>query len=273
MARRPGIFRRDPDSEGEESAESASSTPSDLTPEQAAKEPRRAGKFMAWLGYGPESAPDEAEGEPATELQASTDQPPPPRRGDTEDRIRVAAAGAADAAEQRSIEEILALEENLERAKTEAAERLSELEQRLSGAEKRATSAERDAQAARDRAAELERALTEAEERTQRVEPAKPAEPPPAPPRPLPGDAGATKALQEALAQVQDAEARATAAKQAQAQAERRLRAEADRRVAAETADLRRELETLQAQVPEQVQQAEDRGRRETEEAAQAEAE
>src|SRR5215207_892104 len=230
MARRPGIFRRDSDSGGDEDDQSAGAE-AGPTPEDAAKEPRRVGRFMAWLGYGPESEPQTDE--PGTEVQASAgadpaslpgtqewqveqvreqapEDPPPevveteaaptpenetdpeaeeptqppasdaggevlpqepaPRRGDTEDRIRVAAADAADAAdaaEQRSIEEILALEEDLERAKVEAASKLEELEGRLTGTEERAANAEREAQEARAKVADLERARAQAEERAE----------------------------------------------------------------------------------------------------------
>ena len=53
--------------------------------------------------------------------------------GDTQERIRVAAGSAADAAEQRAIEEILALEDDLRRA-----------EERAEAAELRAREAEAD---------------------------------------------------------------------------------------------------------------------------------
>src|SRR5215217_6176247 len=80
MARRLGIFRRNSDSEGGEGAESPSPPPasggSDLTPEDAAKDPRRTGRFMAWLGYGPEAEPEPAE--PGTEVQAEGGDDPRP---------------------------------------------------------------------------------------------------------------------------------------------------------------------------------------------------
>jgi hypothetical protein len=114
MARPREIFRRDRDSEGEESAEPTAG------------------------GADPALAP------------AS-----PTRRGDTQERIRVAAADAADAAEQRAIEEILALEEALESAKTEAGTKLEELRLRLAESEERASAAERDAQDARTKLKEL----------------------------------------------------------------------------------------------------------------------
>jgi hypothetical protein len=68
VARRPGIFRRDSDSGGDEDDQSAGAE-AGPTPEDAAKEPRRVGRFMAWLGYGPESEPQTDE--PGTEVQAS----------------------------------------------------------------------------------------------------------------------------------------------------------------------------------------------------------
>ncbi len=60
---------------------------------------------------------------------------------DTQERIRVAAATAAQAAEDRSIDEILALEDDLERAKREAAAQLEAMQVRLDDAERRATEA------------------------------------------------------------------------------------------------------------------------------------
>src|SRR3954454_2244619 len=98
------------------------------------------------------------------------------RRGDAEDRIRVAGAGAVGAAEQRPSEEILALEKDLERAETEAAAKLEELEGRLNGMEDRAASAEREAQKALTRIADVERTRAAAEESAQRAEKDRPGE-------------------------------------------------------------------------------------------------
>src|SRR3954452_1253423 len=95
-----------------------------------------------WQVNEPEPEPDAEHEEPETEMTTSNPEPPdeepeqmppepgepPSRRGDTAERIRVAAAAPPDAAEQRSIEEILALEEDLERARIEAATKLEELE-------------------------------------------------------------------------------------------------------------------------------------------------
>src|SRR3954466_5090968 len=124
----------------------------------------------------------DSEGEESAEPTAGGSDPapapaPPSRRGDTAERIRVAAADAADAAEQRSIEEILALEEDLERAKVEAATKLEELEGRLTGMEQRAANAEREAQEADEKAAELERELAEAREGAEQQEQVEPPAP------------------------------------------------------------------------------------------------
>ena len=82
----------------------------------------------------------------------------------TEDRIQAAAASAAEAAEQHAVDEVVALEQDLERAKREAAERLGELEGRLAPIETRAGEAERGAEEARRRLAEAERLRADAEE-------------------------------------------------------------------------------------------------------------
>jgi len=100
----------------------------------------------------------DSEGEESAEPTTGESGPapaPPTRRGDTQERIRVAAADAADAAEQRAIEEILALEDALKSAKAEAGTKLSELQQRLAASEERASAAERDAQAAHAKLNEL----------------------------------------------------------------------------------------------------------------------
>jgi hypothetical protein len=57
------------------------------------------------------------------------------RRSDTAERIRLAAASAAQAAEERAIDEILALEEDLERAKTDASSRVQALEDQVADAQ------------------------------------------------------------------------------------------------------------------------------------------
>ena len=73
-------------------------------------------------------------------------------------------------------------------------------------------------------------------------------------------------AVEETSSRPRDAEARATAAKRAES--ERRLRAEVDERVAAETADMRRELESLRVSTEERVRNAAERARQEAEERA-----
>jgi colicin import membrane protein len=91
----------------------------------------------------------------------------------------VAAADAADAAEQRAIEEILALEEALKSAKAEAERKRADLEQRLAESDERASAAVRERQAAHAKLKELERSLAEAKNRGRRPEPATLATPPP----------------------------------------------------------------------------------------------
>jgi hypothetical protein len=83
--------------------------------------------------------------------------------GDRAQRIRVAAENAAKAAEQRAMEEILALEEDLERAKEEASAQLASLESRLWEAEKRAAESQTKLQEAEKRAGEAEQKLKEAQ--------------------------------------------------------------------------------------------------------------
>ena len=85
--------------------------------------------------------PEPAEPEPEPDSM-------PAAGSDTGDRIRVAADEAAQAAEMRSHDEILALERNLEQANASARAEVDELTSRLREAEARATQAE-------ERAAEL----------------------------------------------------------------------------------------------------------------------
>src|SRR3954447_5903298 len=215
MARRRGILRRNSDSEGGEGGESPS-------PEDAAKDLSRGGRFVASRGAGPgpeaepgteaqaggdtdpasmpaiqewrvgEAKPDaedpplelttevsawhpgpsgdepEQDDEPPAEDAGSTGPPAQPsaRRGATAERIRVAAADAADAAEHRSVEEILALEEDLERAKVEAATKLEKLERRLTEMEERGGSPEHAPERANAQlAAQADRLRTEADAR------------------------------------------------------------------------------------------------------------
>ena len=98
-----------------------------------------AGRFSKRFGRGAEAegqeaqapAPDGGANGDSTEVQPVPEQPGNEGGGDTQERIRVAAEEAADAAEQRSIEEILALEEDLKAAE----ERATEAEARASQAE------------------------------------------------------------------------------------------------------------------------------------------
>jgi DNA uptake protein ComE-like DNA-binding protein len=180
MARRPGIWRR-----GDEP----------VTPQQAAREPGRVGRFVAWLGYGPEpeaqsthperepkgareparpertsapspgedwavpltdetaaapeatraEEPSPAEAAPATEASApSTRRTPSP------------SSSAAEAAERQAIEEIQALEEDLERAKEEAAAKQAELERELDATRRELDQARERAAAAEQRVSEVE---------------------------------------------------------------------------------------------------------------------
>src|SRR6186997_1982800 len=103
MPSRRRMFGRDPGEDGGEEKR--------LTPERAARERGRVGRFAAWLGFGPEE--EGVKGE------------------DTEERIRAAAARATEQAEQRATQEILALEEDFERARQEAAGAVADLESRL----------------------------------------------------------------------------------------------------------------------------------------------
>ena len=94
----------------------------------------------------------------ADELAAGADD-------DVAERIRLAAQSAAQRAEERAIDEILALEQDLERAKDEAAGELESIEGRLSEAERRASEAERRAEEAERRAEEAADELSEARAR------------------------------------------------------------------------------------------------------------
>jgi hypothetical protein len=104
--------------------------------------------------------------EPASDAPVAVNGEPVAAGGDIERRIEAAAASAALAAEERAIAEILALEEDLERADEEASSRIAELEGRLAEAEGRLAAErerfEREA-AGREQAAEAERQRIEAE--------------------------------------------------------------------------------------------------------------
>jgi DNA uptake protein ComE-like DNA-binding protein len=81
---------------------------------------------MAWLGFGPEDAGE-----------ARMDQPKPDRPGSRTERGADVSEVPADVAEQRAIDEIMALEEDLERAQEEARTRIAELERQAAEAEER----------------------------------------------------------------------------------------------------------------------------------------
>jgi DNA uptake protein ComE-like DNA-binding protein len=87
-----------------------------------------------------------------------------------QERIRDAAASAAQAAERRSMQEVLALEEDLERTRREAARKLERLEGRLHEMEAKASEAEREAKENRRRAEEGEREAKEARHRAGEAE-------------------------------------------------------------------------------------------------------
>ena len=108
------------------------------------------------------SEPPDAEREPETKrVQTRPPEPPAPAAepvppADTNERIRAAELAAAQAVEQQAVEEINALEEDLERAKREGEARVEELEARLREAERRASEAEERAAVAPDAAQALE---------------------------------------------------------------------------------------------------------------------
>jgi DNA uptake protein ComE-like DNA-binding protein len=81
---------------------------------------------MAWLGFGPEDA-----GEPPM------DQPKPDLPGSRAERRADVSDVPVKVPEQGAIEEIMALEEDLERAKEEARTRIAELERQAAEAEER----------------------------------------------------------------------------------------------------------------------------------------
>src|SRR5215208_2377989 len=113
---------------------------------------RRRGIFRRARGLD-----DEKEVAPAADAPAP---PTPSRRGDTQERIRVAAADAADAAEQRAIQEILALE----REREEKIRLIEGSDRRLAGIEEGAADAAQQMTAAEaELAQEAERLRSETE--------------------------------------------------------------------------------------------------------------
>ena len=86
--------------------------------------------------WSPRDDPDETDDDP------EPIKPPEPRPGDTGERIRIAADDAAQAAELRALDEIKALEHDLEQARSTADVEVGELDSRLRDAEARAREAE-----------------------------------------------------------------------------------------------------------------------------------
>jgi DNA uptake protein ComE-like DNA-binding protein len=107
------------------------------------------------------SEADEVDERPSEAIDVEESRPPEPI--DVEERIRLAAASAAEAAERRAMDEITALEEEIEQIREEAAARVGELESRLEGAT--AKVGELEAQLA-----EMEGRTREAESRAAKVE-------------------------------------------------------------------------------------------------------
>jgi len=138
MARRRRIFRRKPKS-GRGNA----------GPEEQRTEGRSradTGEVLDRLGY---NLPDRDPAPTVAVTRSSEEAEPEPdgELGDTTERIRVAADEAVRAAEERALDEILALEKDVERARSEA----GALRERLEEAERRATEAESRADEARAR--------------------------------------------------------------------------------------------------------------------------
>ena len=206
------------------------------------------------------SEPPDAEREPETKpIQTRPPEPPEPAAepappADTDERIRAAELAAAQAVEQQAVEEINALEEDLERAKREGEARAEELEAKLTEAERRASEAEERATVAPDAAQALEEQARN----------------------------GAANWLRDQVRQIErSADKRVKAAAkdggdrekldaESEAEAERRFREEADQRVQAETADLLRELDSLRASLDERGREAEERTKLEVEAARKA---
>ena len=206
------------------------------------------------------SEPPDAEREPETKpVQTRRPEPPAPAAepvppGDTNERIRAAELAAAQAVEQQAVEEINALEEDLERAKREGEARAEELEAKLTEAERRASEAEERATVAPDAAQALEEqarngAATWLRDQVRQIE---------------------RSADKRVKAAAKDGGGREKLDAESEAEAERRLREEADQRVQAETADLRRELDSLRAGLDERVREAEGRTQLEVEAARKA---
>jgi len=141
MARRRGIFNRKSEDESTESAvEPVEEEPESQEPVEEAP-------------VEPSEERDHTEGDIVIGL--------PVANGDTAERIRLAAQSAAQQAEERALDEILALEHDLERVKQEAAEQLESVEGRVGEAERRVSEAERRAEDAERRADQAEDRIDE----------------------------------------------------------------------------------------------------------------
>ena len=155
-------------------------------------------RFLAWLGWGPEAPADvreqkerkrqrraerrvRAKSRPTEVAEAA---PGPSQAEAAEDpggagqaeaaqgspeEIEARIRAAAEAAEQRAIDEIHALEDDLKRAQDDAAASVTELERRLAESERRAVEAERAVREARAEAEERVSAIA-AELKAERAE-------------------------------------------------------------------------------------------------------
>ena len=208
----------------------------------------------------PEPPDAERDGAPATKQVESLPPDPPAAAAepvppaDTNERIRAAELAGAQVAEQQAVEEINALEEDLERAKREGEARAEELEAKLTEAERRASEAEERATVAPDAAQALEEqarngAANWLRDQVRQIE---------------------RSADRRVKAGAKDGGDREKLDAESEAEVERRLRGEADQRVQAETADLRRELDSLRAGLDERVREAEERTKLEVEAARKA---
>jgi DNA uptake protein ComE-like DNA-binding protein len=148
-SRRRGSFGRG----GHEGAEG-------VTPEWAAKDRSRVGRFMAWLGFGPEEEPSVT---PPAERPAEPQRPvSTPRHDDAPPPTPPGVAKSVEGAERRASEQITALEGELEQAKEEAARLKAELGRERAAAEERARlEAEAEAELAATRG-QLDEALERA---------------------------------------------------------------------------------------------------------------
>jgi DNA uptake protein ComE-like DNA-binding protein len=178
--------------------EPAPATPAAETEPAPTKQRGLVIRFLAWLGWGPEAPADAqeererkqrrraerrarakvrltevAEGARGPSQAEGSDAPRGPGQagaGETSpEEIEARIRAAADAAEQRAIDEIHALEDDLKRAQDDAAARAAELEGRLAESERRAVEAEQAVREARAEAEDRVSAIT-AELKAERAE-------------------------------------------------------------------------------------------------------